>query len=87
MRDILATPQFSKDLREIPKEIFARADSLLPVLKANPSDVSLKPKKLKIGANLWRIRIGTHRLIYSFTKNSLILLRIRHRRDVYRGLK
>lgn len=87
MRSVLATTQFKKDLREVPKEIFDRADALLQVLKINPTDISLKPKKLKIGENLWRIRIGVYRLIYSFTKDSLMLLRIRHRKDVYRGLK
>ncbi len=87
MRNILVTPQFRKDLVEVSKDIFAKADAVLSVLKSNPADVSLKSKKLKIGTNLWRVRVGTHRLIYSFNKDSLILLRIRHRKDVYRGLK
>ena len=86
MRSIFATPQFRKDLVEVSKNIFSRAEAVLSVLKLNPVDVSLKSKKLKIGTDLWRVRIGTHRLVYSFSKNSLILLRIRHRKDVYKGL-
>lgn len=87
MRNILVTPQFRKDLAEVGKNIFAKADVVLSILKLDPVDVSLKSKKLKIGTNLWRVRIGTHRLVYLFNKDSLILLRIRHRKDVYKGLK
>ncbi|MDP3764691.1 MAG: type II toxin-antitoxin system RelE/ParE family toxin [bacterium] len=87
MRNIFATPQFKKDLAEVNKDIFAKAEMVLSVLKLNLTDISLKLKKLKIGTNLWRVRVGTHRLIYSFNKDSIILLRIRHRKDVYKGLK
>ena len=87
MRNIFVTPQFKKDLAEVNKDIFAKAEVVLSVLKLNSVGASLKSKKLKVGANLWRVRVGTHRLIYSFNKDSLILLRIRHRKDVYKGLK
>ncbi|MBI2052397.1 MAG: type II toxin-antitoxin system RelE/ParE family toxin [Candidatus Sungbacteria bacterium] len=56
------------------------------MLKLNPVDAALKSKKLKVGINLWRVRVGTHRLVYSFDRDSLTLLRIRHRKDVYKGL-
>lgn len=87
MRNIFATPQFRKDLAEVPRDIFARADTALSVLKLNPTSISLRSKKLKIDKNLWRIRVGTHCLVYSFNKDSVILLRIRHRKDVYKGLR
>lgn len=87
MRSVFVTPQFKKDLAEVAKDVFVKAEAVLSQLKSNQIDISLKYKKLKIGTNLWRVRVGTHRLVYTFDKNSLILLRIRHRKDVYRGLK
>ena len=87
MRGIFTTPQFRQDLAEVSKNIFYKAEAILSMLKLNPTDASLKSKKLKVGTNLWRVRVGTHRLIYSFSKDSLILLRLRHRKDVYKGLK
>lgn len=87
MLNVLVTPQFRKDFVKIAKEISLRSEFAVSVLKLNPTDVSLKPKKLKIGDDLWRVRLGTHRLIYTFNRKSLVLLRIRHRKDVYRGLK
>ena len=56
MRNIFITPQFKKDLSEVYKNIFVKADTVLFILKLNPIDFSLKPKKLKIGKNLWRVR-------------------------------
>ncbi len=44
MRSIFATPQFRKDLVEVSKNIFSRAEAVLSVLKLNPVDVSLKSK-------------------------------------------
>jgi mRNA interferase RelE/StbE len=83
---VFATPQFRKDFAKVPKDIKLRADFSLTVLRVSPAGSTLKSKKLKIGKNLWRVRVGAYRLIYSFDSKSLILLRIRHRRDVYRKL-
>jgi len=83
---IFVTLQFKRDLDKVPKDIKLRADFLLAILQVGPVGSALKSKKLKIGKNLWRARVGAYRLIYSFDSKSLVLLRIRHRRDVYRNL-
>ena len=87
MREILATSQFRKDLKTIPNNIIEQADALLFLLKENPVDTALGVKKL-VGINppAWRIRIGVYRLVYTFDKTRLILLRFRHRKDIYRNL-
>lgn len=87
MRDLLITPQFRKDFRDLSD---FRVRMVLPeiteLLRHDPHDRSLNITKLKIEKGLWRVRIGAYRLIYSYDKSSLILYRIRHRRDVYRNL-
>lgn len=51
-------------------------------LNPKPNDV----KKLKASIELWRIRSGNYRIVYTILKNELIIeiIRIRHRKDAYR---
>lgn len=87
MRDICITPQFEKDLRIIPAYVKEQADAVLFLLQNNPVDLKLGVKKMTaIHPPVWRIRIGAYRLVYMFTKTHIILLRFRHRKDVYRNL-
>jgi mRNA interferase RelE/StbE len=43
-------------------------------------------KKLQGAQQLWRIRVGDHRVVYTIDdrKRGVDIIRIRHRRDVYR---
>lgn len=87
MLDLLVTPQFTKDLKKIPKSIITSADMVILTLRSNPTDPTLDIKKLvNIKSAMWRLRIGQYRLIYNFNKQSLILHRFRHRKDIYRDL-
>jgi mRNA interferase RelE/StbE len=36
-------------------------------------------------AGLYRLRVGEYRVIYAITNDSFLVLRIVHRKDVYRG--
>lgn len=85
MRTLFVTHQFEKDLSKVPKEIRDHADNVLSVLRENPLPQNLNIKKLKgFVLSVYRVRIGSYRLMYSFTKNSLTLHRIAHRKDIYR---
>ncbi len=41
-------------------------------------------RKLKSSRNIFRVRIGNHRLTFAVEGSSVQLIRFRHRRDVYR---
>lgn len=87
MRELIVTSQFRKDLKNIPDRIKEQADAVLALLRNNPVDQTLGVKKLaSINPLAWRIRIGVYRLVYTFNQTQLILLRFRHRKDVYRNL-
>lgn len=87
MRELLITPQFRKDVKVIPVKIKEQADALLFLLRDNPINNTLGIKKLSgIRPPAWRVRIGSYRLVYTFNQTQLILLRFRHRKDVYRNL-
>ncbi|HLB79042.1 MAG TPA: type II toxin-antitoxin system RelE/ParE family toxin [Dongiaceae bacterium] len=46
-------------------------------------------KKLAGRDNLWRVRIGDHRVIYAIEDDRLlvVVVTVGHRREVYRGLR
>ncbi|OGF21511.1 hypothetical protein A2Y83_04515 [Candidatus Falkowbacteria bacterium RBG_13_39_14] len=86
MLKLIVTKQFESDFKKIPLEIKKITEIFLNSLKENPFDDNLKIKKLKgLNGNYWRLKVNFHyRLIYSITKDSIILHRIRHRKDIYR---
>ncbi len=61
------------------ERIFPRIESL----QEHPRPTGCK--KLRGYKDLWRIRIGDYRVIYSIddAKKALEILRVRHRKDVY----
>ena len=85
MLKLLATKQFQKDLKKLPTYIVDTTDNIIPKLRLDPLNSGLNIKKLKnIEPTVWRLRIGNYRLVYTFNKESLTLLRFRHRKDIYR---
>ncbi|MBI2974395.1 MAG: type II toxin-antitoxin system RelE/ParE family toxin, partial [Deltaproteobacteria bacterium] len=60
----------------------------LNILANNPSSEFLKIKKLKGADALYRTRLGDYRLVYEIREDALIIvvIKIGHRKDVYRFL-
>jgi mRNA interferase RelE/StbE len=76
-----------KEIRKLPsKELRDRIVGIINGLYANP--VPDESNKIKGSNNIYRIRQGTHRIVYQIYKNQLliIVIRVRHRNDAYRGL-
>jgi mRNA-degrading endonuclease RelE of RelBE toxin-antitoxin system len=87
MRELVVAPRFEKDMEAVPYEIKMRGDIIIQRLLENPLDSSLNIRKLKgLSPATFRVRIGSYRLVYQFTKTKLILLRLRNRKDIYGGL-
>ena len=73
-----------KELQALPDIASERILDKIELLAANPR--SPDSRKLHGHSNLWRIRIGEYRVVYSIDdKNQLITVFIvRHRSDAYR---
>lgn len=72
-----------KELASLPVEVIISIKDRILLLKKNPFPAGFK--KLKGFKNLYRIRSGNYRIIYS-VENSLVLieiLKIAHRKDAY----
>ena len=81
---VIIKPTAVKRLDKLPRPVRRRVLDALDELRANPRPAGCV--KLAGDENLWRIRVGDYRVVYEIHDDSLIVLvlRIAHRRDVYR---
>jgi mRNA interferase RelE/StbE len=82
--EIVFARSVRKELQDLPLEIAERIIAKIELLVTNPRPPN--SKKLQGHSNLWRIRIGEYRVIYSFDdKNRIIDVSVvRHRSEAYR---
>ncbi len=78
-------PSAVKDYNKIPKKIIHKINSLIESLKQNPRPSGYI--KLK-NRDAYRIRAGDYRIIYEIHEKEVvvIVMRIRHRKEVYKNI-
>ncbi|HSE96334.1 MAG TPA: type II toxin-antitoxin system RelE/ParE family toxin [Methylomirabilota bacterium] len=78
------TPSFRRDLEALPASVQRRVLEALHELEANPFALP-NVKKLKgKGIGQWRLEIWPYRVRYDVEGQSVMLYRVRHRKDIYR---
>lgn len=79
------SPKAEKQLDALPRPIQRRIVEAVEGLESNPRPHGIK--KLEGADNLWRIRVGDYRIVYTIEDDQLIVLvvKIGHRREIYRG--
>lgn len=72
-----------KELNKLPKQIGIRVSKAIYNLANNPRKGKVRPM---IGTKSWRLRVGNYRVIYDISDKELTILivRMRHRKDVYK---
>jgi mRNA interferase RelE/StbE len=75
-----------KELERLPASVAERILAKVEALAGNPRPVGVI--KLHGKKNLWRMRVGDYRVVYSIDDfpKAVDVVVIRHRRDVYRDL-
>ncbi|MDL1949058.1 type II toxin-antitoxin system RelE/ParE family toxin [Acidobacteria bacterium ACD] len=73
-----------RDLSRLPREVQKRILTRLEGLAENPRPAGAEP--LAGPVNLWRLRVGDYRIIYTIEDDVLLVLVLRmgHRREIYR---
>jgi mRNA interferase RelE/StbE len=81
---ILFTRSASKELESLPQTASWRVVEAIELLAVEPRPSGVT--KLQGPYDLWRIRVGDYRVIYSVGDRQKVIEihRIRHRRDAYR---
>ena len=80
------TPTANRDFRGLPQDIQRRLRPKIDGLAENPRPRGVET--LTGEENLYRIRVGDYRIVYQVRNEALlvVLVRIRHRRDVSQKL-
>jgi mRNA interferase RelE/StbE len=78
-------PAAVRELRALPQGLRARVDARIRPLVDHPRPPGVRRLW---DSPFWRLRVGDYRVIYTIDDVSEIITiaRVRHRRDVYRGL-
>ena len=73
-----------RDLSHLDKKIVTRIFPKIEMLATNPRPAGCR--KIQGADDLWRIRVGDYRIIYSVHDQELVIeiVTVRHRRDAYR---
>lgn len=85
---IEVTPASQRDLRALERQVLRRIDARIRKLAEDPRPATVEKVKAFDGGDLYRVRVGDYRILYTIEDNLLLILvvRVRHRREVYRQL-
>src|SRR3990167_7224553 len=82
------TSAAAKDLRRLDPPVRRRVLRILEVLRRTPYPEPGLPIKPLVGASppQYRLRIGDYRVVYLIEASRILVVRVAHRREVYRTL-
>ncbi len=81
---ILFTKEAMKDVEKIDKTVKIQLHKKL-VYFSSLADIKVVAKKLhNHEAGEYRLRVGNFRIIFDLDKHNIVILRVQHRKDVYR---
>lgn len=80
--EIIFTERAIKDLKELDKHIKNRIATNLKMYSEKPFQYARKLISPKIGS--YRFRVGDYRIIFDIDDERIVILRIGHRKDIYR---
>ncbi|OGU58935.1 MAG: hypothetical protein A2X64_02815 [Ignavibacteria bacterium GWF2_33_9] len=82
MYKVLLTKRSLKDIENLSNEIKSRIYRKLKEYSVNPFEHCTKLIEPKIGT--FRFRIGDYRVIFDVDEDKIVILRIGHRKEIYK---
>ncbi len=79
--DVQFKPMAVKDIKSIPARIQSR---ILAKIEAMSEDLKGDVKRLTGFTREYRLRVGDYRVLFEIEGRSVIIYRVRHRREAYR---
>lgn len=85
MYEVVWTPKSENELKELPVETIKRIVSRVEQIKYTPYHFTEHLVDIKA----WRLRVGDYRLILDIDeeKKTLYVLKVGHRRNIYKNIK
>jgi len=81
---LIYTRRAFRDIRSLDHQARKRVKMALEKLRENPFESAQKLNNPAFGT--YRLRIGDYRVIFDIEDEKLIILRVGHRKDIYRGI-
>ena len=74
-----------RELKRLDRQVVSRVVAAVESLASDPYPPGVR--KLQGAEHTFRIRVGNYRVVYEVSELRLVvhIMRVRHRRDVYRG--
>lgn len=85
MFEFSITNHFVKDFKMLEPAIRKQVEEKLRVVR-NSENPLFFAKKLKGHKNVFRFRSGDYRIVFRAEKVKIILLKVKHRKDIYENL-
>jgi len=82
--NLVYTRRAEKDIKKLDPSIKSHIGKAILKLQDNPSHLSEKLIDPKIGT--YRFRIGDYRVIFDIEGNDIVILRVGHRKEIYKRL-
>jgi len=82
-RQLVYTRRAIRDIKALDKAIRDRVKRGLEKLRENPSSNVEKLSNPELGT--FRYRIGDYRVIFDIEGSDIVVLRVGHRKEIYRG--
>nr|VFJ57548.1 MAG: mRNA interferase RelE/StbE [Candidatus Kentron sp. FW] len=80
---LVYTGRAAKDIRRLPPEVKQRLKITLERHRSDPLTHARKLRNPELGG--YRFRMGDYRIVFDVEDDTIVILRVGHRRDVYRG--
>jgi mRNA interferase RelE/StbE len=82
VNNVVISDNAKKDLRKLDNTSTKRILLKIDDFSKNPSQFEIK--KLKSTDDLFRIRVGNFRIIFEYLDKDIVILKIGHRKDIYK---
>ena len=80
--NLVYTKRAVRDIKKLDSTIKKRVGTVLLKYKENPLDFAEALKNSDLGT--YRFRIGDYRVIFDIARNDVVVLRVGHRREIYK---
>lgn len=85
MTCILLTSAAQRDYKRLPRNVQQAVKELLDGdFHTNPLAPQFNARKVKVPFTGYRMRLGSYRILFELGKCTIIVYRIRHRKDAYK---
>ena len=82
MHEVVLEGAAQRELKRLSAEEFARVIGRIRGLAVNPRPSG--SRKLTGSKSDWRLRIGDYRVVFDVEGNEIVVLRVGHRREIYK---